>query len=342
MVDAGVIATLQEGNELPSLFSTFLMPSHLVWLAQRRYIKNNADPEVILLARRAIDGRDRLSPAGKVEACRLLCLSAARLARDNDFQYAIGLLRSGGALAPWQRSNLNFLLGFNARMHGNLPEAERYFRLAYDDSPRNFQAARELAAICLARGNSADAEKFAREAYRVAEDSAYILDIMLSVLIRSDRARVKAADAEIQMLFHQLRETAAEDGRSFYTTRRAEYELRWGSIDVACTLIDEAVNQSPWIFNVHELRAEIYLEKRNYSVAYKEIQLLRGIVHREGSGERFTNLRAYLTLMASYEAATGNYDTAKEIYRTRNVFTAPEAQDAIKKIEIEQIYRRQK
>ena len=183
MVEAGVLATLQEGKELSPLFSTFLMPSHLVWLAQRRYNQKNTDPEVIRLARLAIDGRNRLSPAGRVEACRLLCLSAARLARDADFEYGIQILKSG-ALPPWERSNLNFLLGFNARMHGNLPEAEKYFRLAYDDSPRNFQAARELAAICLARDTNADAEKFAREAYEIAEDNAYILDILLSVLIQ--------------------------------------------------------------------------------------------------------------------------------------------------------------
>lgn len=32
MVEAGVLATLQEGKVLPTLFSAFLLPSHLVWL----------------------------------------------------------------------------------------------------------------------------------------------------------------------------------------------------------------------------------------------------------------------------------------------------------------------
>jgi len=99
---------------------------------------------------------------------------------------------------------LNFVLGFNARIDGRVPEAEEYFRLAYQDSPRNFHAARELASLCLIRGNHHDAEKFAREAFEIAQDNAYILDILLSVLIRSDRSRVKHAEPEIETLFERL------------------------------------------------------------------------------------------------------------------------------------------
>jgi hypothetical protein len=37
MIDAGILATLQEGNDVSPLFSAFLLPSHLVWLAKRHY-----------------------------------------------------------------------------------------------------------------------------------------------------------------------------------------------------------------------------------------------------------------------------------------------------------------
>ena len=246
MVEAGVLAILQEGKELPDLFSAFLLPSHLVWLARRRYDgKKNVD--AIRLARSALNSRERLSPAGKVEACIILCLAAARRAQDDDFHFGIEILRKL-ALEPWSRSNLNFLLGFNARLHGNLPQAEEYFRLSYNDLPRNFSAARELAAICLLRGNQEDAERFAREAFDIAPDNAYLLDILLSVLIKFDRTRVKNAQPEIEELFARLERAGEEHGRSFYTTRSAEYELRWGSIDAACKLIDEAVRQSPHHF----------------------------------------------------------------------------------------------
>ena len=172
------------------------------------------------------------------------------------------------------------MLGFNARIDGRVPEAEEYFRLAYQDSPRNFHAARELASLCLIRGNHDDAEKFAREAFEIAQDNAYILDILLSVLIRSDRSRVKHAEPEIETLFERLKQAGEEHGRSFYATRRAEYELRWGSVDDACKLIDEAVKQSPGNFNVHALRAEIYLERGNNATAWQEIRELHNIVSK--------------------------------------------------------------
>jgi hypothetical protein len=37
LIDAGILATLQEGDKVPPLFSAFLLPSHLVWLAKRHY-----------------------------------------------------------------------------------------------------------------------------------------------------------------------------------------------------------------------------------------------------------------------------------------------------------------
>jgi Flp pilus assembly protein TadD len=336
MVEAGVLATLQEGKELPDLFSAFLLPSHLVWLARRWYDQKN-NIEAIRLARSALGGRERLSPAGKVEACRILCLAAARRAQDDEFRFGIQILKSIAG-EPWSRSNLNFLLGFNARMHGNLPEAEKYFRLAYEDSPRNFSAARELAAICLLRDND-DAEKFAREAFDIAPDNPYLLDILLSVLIRSDRARVEKAQSEIDGLFARL-QAGEELGRSFYTTRRAEYELRWGSLDEACKLIDDAVTQSPTIFNVHALRAQIYLERGNHSIAHDELKKLYAMVYRDKTGERLTNLRAYLVLEASYYAATGDFRRAKAIYTNRNVFTEQEGLAETRKLETEEAYKR--
>jgi len=74
-------------------------------------------------------------------------------------------------------------------MSGNLPQAEHYMREAYRLSPGNFSAARELSNICLMRGDTASAEKFAREAYAVAHDNAYIIDMLLGVLLSSANVR---------------------------------------------------------------------------------------------------------------------------------------------------------
>jgi predicted Zn-dependent protease len=224
-------------------------------------------------------------------------------------------------------------------MRGRVPEAENFFRAAYDDSPGNFSAAHEIASICLARGNLTDAELFARQAFGSTPDNAYVLDILLRILMARDQQDATKNDQEISLLFDRLKLVGEEEGRSFYTTRRAEYELKFGSLDEACKLIDGAVAKTPGIFNVHALRAEIYLERGNKAIARDEISTMRGIVYRRNSTERLTNLRPFLEIESSYYAAIDDFEKAKAAYRKEGVFTAAEAADAIRRIEIEQSFK---
>jgi hypothetical protein len=64
MVDAAVLATLQQGREIPAAYTAFLFPSHLVWLARRRYDARGFD-ECINLAKKALEGADRLRGSKK-------------------------------------------------------------------------------------------------------------------------------------------------------------------------------------------------------------------------------------------------------------------------------------
>lgn len=182
MVEAGILASLQADDELPAFVEALLLPSQLVWLARRRYDERHFD-DCIKLANDALGSLSRLSLAGRVEACRLLCLSAARVGNSIEFDKGLKSLKSIPA-EKWINSTVNFLLGFNARLAGNLPEAEGYQRQAYDFRPGNFSAARELAFICLNRGKIEDAEQFARSAFSSAPDNPYILDILAGVLIQ--------------------------------------------------------------------------------------------------------------------------------------------------------------
>jgi tetratricopeptide (TPR) repeat protein len=339
MIDAGILATLQEGNDVSPLFSAFLLPSHLVWLAKRHYDRRRW-PECARLTLVALENMNRLSPAGKVEACRLLCLSSARMDRQDDFKKGIAMLRTWAG-DSWARSNVHFLLGFNARLDGNLPQAEVHLREAYKESPGNFSAIRELAATCMIRGQLDQAETFARQAIETASDNPYILDILLSVLIACPRNKLHEREPEIAHLFQKLESVGEEEGRSFYTTRRAEYEFKHGSILEACRLIDSAALKTPGIFDVHALRAKIYLERGIKTVASDEIEKMRRAVYHESAGERRTNLRPFLEIEASYLASCGDYKAAKEIYGKREVFTEEEAQVEIRNIDYEQALRRQ-
>jgi hypothetical protein len=195
MIDAGILASLRGGTSVPPLFSAFLLPSHLVWLARRHY-DDKRWPECARLTLAALESVNRLSPAGKVEACRLLCLSTARMGRQGDFQKGIAMLRTWPD-DSWARTNVHFMLGFNARLDGNLPLAEGHFREAYRESPGNPSAIRELAATCMIRGELDQAETFARKAIETASDNPYILDILLSVLIAFPPNKLREREPEI-------------------------------------------------------------------------------------------------------------------------------------------------
>lgn len=338
MINAGVLAMLHQEQGIPELFSVFLLPSHLVWLARRHY-DDRRWSDCARLTADALESADRLSPEGKVEACRLLCLSSARLNKQQNFQKGIDTLRTW-AHDSAARSNLHFLLGFNARLGGSLPEAEIHFRKALEEKPGNFSAIRELTTICFVREDLDEAEKFARQAYDIASDNPYILDILLSILIARRPHRVNSSQQEIERLFEILMTVGEEEGRSFYTTRRAEYELKNGHLREASRLIDDAVSKTPGIFAVHALRSQIYLEQGIKSIVSDEIEKMRTVVYRNTGGERRTNLRLFLEIESSYFAAIGDYKSAKEVYGSRSVFTEKEAEEKIKTLEYEQMMTR--
>jgi tetratricopeptide (TPR) repeat protein len=237
-------------------------------------------------------GEEAADAAGKVEVCRLLCLSSARMNRQHEFQKGMSLLRTW-ADDSWARSNVHFLLGFNARLDGNLPLAETHLREAYRESPGNFSAIRELAAICVIWGELDQAETFARKAIETASDNPYILDILLSALITCPRNKLREREPEIAHLFEKLKTVGEEEGRSFYTTRVADYQLKLGNIHEASRMIDAAATKTPGIFDIHALRAKIYLERGIKAIVSDEIEKMRRVVYHESAGERHTKL--YIT-----------------------------------------------
>jgi tetratricopeptide (TPR) repeat protein len=335
LINAGILAQLQEDEKVTEMFSAFLLPSHSVWLARRHYDATDYN-ESIRFAETALRGSDRLSQAGVVEACRCLCLAGTRLGKEDVYEKGISILRRNSN-DPWASSNLNFLMGFHARLQGKLPEAEAFFRKAYEDSPRNFNAARELAAIRIVRGDMMEAEQFARQAFDKAADNRYVLDIMLSVLIKRGAPKNQL---EIESLFERLKVVGDEEGHSFYTTRRAEYAMQSGQLGEASKLIDEAKLKTPNNFGVRALRFEIYLDMGNKAVATEELKALEAMVQRNSTGERQSNRRPLLEMKSRYLLAIGSFDEAKQLYRTQGIFTQDETEKAIKDIEVEQAFRR--
>jgi hypothetical protein len=335
LIDAAILASVESGNS-SSVASAFLLPSHYVWLAKRNYDQRDY-PETIRLAQEALRGQNRLSVAGVVAACRFMCLAASRRSENGIFEDGIRKLEQL-ASDNWAKSNVAFLRGFNERMKGRLPAAEEYFVESYHLSPGNISSAREISAISLARNKLEEAEKYAREAKEYSARNPYVLDILLTVLIRK-LGKKAASNAEVIELFDILRVVGEEDGRSFFSTRKAELEHLWGDNRLALNLIEEAIQRTNTIFEPRRLHAEILLKDGNLSKAKDVISWMRERVNSQDPAERRTNYRQYLETYSHYLTESGQYNDAKEIYNDSTVFTEKERNEGIRQVEIVQAFK---
>ena len=336
LVDTAVLSSIESGLPVGPLAAAFLLPSHYVWLAQKNYEQKHY-PESIRLAKEGLKGSDRLSVAGLVAACRFMCLAAARIAETETFDEGIRRLEAVAG-DEWARSNIAFLRGFSARFRGNLPAAEESFRESYRLSPGNTSTAREIAAICLARGNLDEAESFAREARGYASRNPYVIDILIAVLIKK-LGRSAMGNVEVREMLDALKAVGEEGGRSFYTTRRAELEHLWGDNRLARTLIEEAIVRTPSIFEPRRIYAEILLKEGNKAKAEEVITWMREKVNSWDPSERKTNYRPYLETYAGYLTEIGRFNDAKQVFDDASIFTGDERNAAIRRIEIVQGFK---
>ena len=336
LINSTVLASLQSGRAMPEIASAFLLPSHSVWMAKRCYDERNWS-ECITYAKNATGGRDRLSENGLVGACRFLCLASARIGDQGTFTQGISMLQTTTG-NDWGKSNVSFLLGFNARLKGHLPEAEGHFRRAYDLSPGNFSAGREIASVCLERGNLEDAERFAREAHQHAQRNPYLVDILVAILIRKFGIG-RGSDIELDEMFRLLEEVGEEEGRSFFTTRRAEFEYVSGNNREALRRIEIAIARTPALFEPRRLHAEILLAMGNRVRANDVIREMREMVNARNPNEGRKNYRQYIETFAHYLTEVNSFEEAKALFADQRVFSLLETEKEIRNIEIVQAHR---
>ena len=335
LVDAAVLSSIESGTS-GVWVSAFLLPSHHVLLAKRYYDLGRYE-DAIRMAKEGLNGASRLSSAGFVAACRYMCLPASRIGDNQAFEEGIRRLEKA-AKDDWAKSNTAFLRGFHERMLGNIPAAEAFFRESYQFSPGNNSSARELAAICLTRGNLDEAEKYARVAIGYAASNVFTVDILIAVLIKK-LGKNAIYDSEVRGMFDLLERLSEESDRSFFVTRKAELEHLYGDNRLAKNYIEQAIRITPSIFEPRRIYAEILLKEGDKARANDVIKWMRDKVNSRESGDRRTNYRPYLETNARYLMEIGQYDEAKRIFTDRAVFSEEEAQKAVRDIEVVQGYR---
>lgn len=292
------------------------------------------------MAKEALDGRTGLSKNGVVAACRYLGLAAARINDQQAFDLSVTELERV-ADDDWSRSNIFFLQGFNLRLKGKLQDARSALTSSYRLARGNRSTSRELAAVCLSLDLPVEAEGFAREAYETAKSNPYIIDILISCLIRNKGSDC-VNDHEVAELLGKLNALDEEEGKSFHDTRLAEIEHLYGNNKIALTLIQQAVRSTPRLFAPLRLFAKILIMDGNPSRAKEQLNLARSIVYDKKSFDLRTNQRPYLQLEAEYHLYTGNFHEALKVYGNQNIFSDDDRASIHKQIDVIQAYRNRK
>lgn len=331
LADAAILASLESGETLHAVASALLLPSHRIWLAQRHY-DTARWTDCIRLAQDAVKDKSRLSVQGYIAGCRLLCLSAARENQQSIFNDGIAKLRSV-ARDNWAKSNVEFLIGFNFRIRGRILDAERHFKDSYALNGNDRATARELASVCLATGNNAGAEKFARKAYELAPNTPYTIDILVGALIKTLGAKCLKSQ-EVGDLLDRLKILDDEEGKSFSHTRNAEIELLYGDARKAEIYIKEAISRTPHLFEPKLLRAKIYFRQERMSLLKDELTHLERATSKFGQSENRAHRREVLLLKSDYLVETGQFSIARDVFNDDSCFSDQDRAIQLKKINI--------
>lgn len=332
LVNSATLASIELEQTPGTFISAFLLPSHFARVAKQRYDQRSWE-DSLRFGRRAIEGAARLSHRAQITVCRYLCLSAARLGKDDVFNEALDILKTK-VDDDWGRSNIEYLQGFRLRLKGELPAAKAFLVRARGFDVNNRSAVRELAAIAVESGDLKTAEDLARIVYSSVPTNPYFIDILLRVLIEK-RSRTAADTVEIDSLLSSLKQVGEHDGRSFYTMRRADYALRCGAFSEALSHIRIAVSKTPSIFEVRRIEALIHLEIENIPAANNAIEAMYRILSSNSEDDNQYRYSSYLRAKAQYCVLTRDFSTAREIYALDRFFDADERARMVRIIDFE-------
>ncbi|MDX8124218.1 TIR domain-containing protein [Janthinobacterium sp. GMG2] len=217
LLNSRIIEHIIDGKPIESYLSNLIMPIQQIKAARRRYDVQDYDKS-LSLAKSAYEQSDKLSDSGKVEAWRLIGLSAVRKEEESDFVYFEKEYRK------FKRSDhidaiYNFGHGFKYRIQGNLRSALMWFK-KIKDRYADHHLYRELAYIYAFEKEYAQAYAYVQKAHQLAIGNPYILDIWAMILL--DRYRIERRHAtipDIDKCLDELRAADQRDGTSFYFSR---------------------------------------------------------------------------------------------------------------------------
>jgi hypothetical protein len=244
------------GADAPRFLSALILPSHLLRIAKEFY---DGDKRVLSLqyAKKAYESKDRLTEDGQIEALRLWGLASIRTSNEQNYQEVVDALSTYSSSVA--RRIKFFLEGFRLRLKGRFDEAETQFLEAWKLGKRNQSTNRELASLYCKQKRYADAEMYARAAYKSDQINPYILDIMAETLLGKLEAGLDVDGTELMAIIDDLKTHGDAPGLSFYLVREAQQLMRQRRYGDALAAINKAVERTSGLLAPYFMRAEIHL-----------------------------------------------------------------------------------
>lgn len=305
LINSAALASIRAGRHTgPGIVANFLLPSHLLTIAREEY-DNGQHRRASELCRDALRNRERLTTDAQIEAHRLEAIALLRLGERSQFQETLANLENYKGKTA--KRNYHFLLGFQARLDGNIDEAEKQYRLAHNLDKRNFHVLRELAHVLSKQGRFAEAELFAQSAYQIAPTNPFVIDILCSVIIGKSSPDALRDDEQVQKLLYELE--VLEEGRTFFHERKAQFCQKIGHTDEAWWHASQAVAGAPHKMGPRLTRMHIALIQGKWSSLGEDIAAVERLAPDVVKEERFDLDRAKI----SYAILRNALNEAKEL-----------------------------
>ena len=224
VLDSRIVEMIASGKNVSGFIRNLIMPSQQLKAARRCYDREKYS-DALRLAKDCFEQSIKLSDRGKLEAWRLIGLSAIRIPDDQGFEYFesnLTKLPAGKA----RDAIHEFARGFRARFEGDLRRARASFRNIERAGSADYHVYRELAYIFTFEGAYEDALLAVEKGLKLAPDNVFVLDMKAFALLEKyKKSRNPQVLRDIDDCLEKLRIAEVSTGTRFYIVRASTREV---------------------------------------------------------------------------------------------------------------------
>lgn len=294
-LNAAVIGAIRRGEVPPSQLAKLLKPAQLLRVGKSLYDQSRYARSSEILGR-ALENHEELTKDAVIEGLRLRAMCLARLYHEQAAQQSefYRIVENLGAIGTTRaKQSQCFVLGFQARVSGDLRKARSQYKRAIRDygGDRNFHVLNEYTKVLLRLDEYDDALRYARLALDIAPTNPYVLDVVVTALIQRAKHLSEDNQKDIERLLGDLEIASGRMGTCHYQCCISRYYLKLQRGEDALEYANAAVEfirkppndvDTDMIFHAHFTRAQCLFASRRY----KEMDTNLGEIEKRAREER--------------------------------------------------------